>query len=785
MRPVRLGLQGFTSYRRPTEVDFSDLDLFAITGPTGAGKSSLVDAITYALFGQVPRMGGRNVKDLISQGQDRLQVSFEFTSNGDRYRIFRSTARKGAPQIQLEQFSISEEDWVAVGDRSDDATKQIERVLGMDYDGFTRSVLLPQGQFHQFVAGKPEERRKVLDEILRLDVYQKMQERANQTARLQEGEAERIAALLQSQFADAMPQNLKETKRRLLDLKKRSVEVGRLKADLAGACALAETVARATQRQREAAAAVEAAEKSLAQAVALLASGEEAVRGLEERLKQTEEALAANAYDADLFQRLSHGLGAAQELERAEKRLADLERDSKAKEAALKEAGQQAGGTRKQAEAAASAFEQAQAALEELRRQHAADQLRQGLRPGDACPVCGQAVATLPEIEHPPLQEAERALAQTRAAGDAARRASQEAEKALALAGQAVETGRSRLSQAQDDSSRHRQALLDALAGREASLEDIRAALQLQRDARTQRESLEGEREATRSKREAQSAALAEAKANAARYGAEREATARDLEAAEKEAQGGRVSLRAAADTGGWSDVVAALEHGQDAGALLRQRLQTVERENDAVQQGLGATEKEISRLESAIEKAKDLREQERESRGEGKLAREVANLLRANAFPGFVREKALRILAEDGSRHLHELSGGRYDFSVDEQEFLITDHWNGDEERSVKTLSGGETFLASLALAVALAERLPALAPGGGSRSLESLFVDEGFSNLDTETMDVVASALEVLGASGNRMVGVITHVPALAERMPARITVVKSESGSLIEKD
>ena len=74
MKPLRLHIQGLTSYREPVDIDFSDLDLFAITGPTGAGKSSLVDAITYALFGQVPRVG-RNVKELISQGADRLNVS--------------------------------------------------------------------------------------------------------------------------------------------------------------------------------------------------------------------------------------------------------------------------------------------------------------------------------------------------------------------------------------------------------------------------------------------------------------------------------------------------------------------------------------------------------------------------------------------------------------------------------------------------------------------------------------------------------------------------------------
>ena len=96
-----------------------------------------------------------------------------------------------------------------------------------------------------------------------------------------------------------------------------------------------------------------------------------------------------------------------------------------------------------------------------------------------------------------------------------------------------------------------------------------------------------------------------------------------------------------------------------------------------------------------------------------------------------------------------------------------------------MKTLRGGETFLASLALALALAEHLPGLA-GGPENALESLFIDEGFCHLDAETLDDVASALEVLGQDRRRLIGVITHVPALAERMPARIWCTNRRLGA-----
>ena len=76
--------------------------------------------------------------------------------------------------------------------------------------------------------------------------------------------------------------------------------------------------------------------------------------------------------------------------------------------------------------------------------------------------------------------------------------------------------------------------------------------------------------------------------------------------------------------------------------------------------------------------------------------------------------------------------------------------------------------------------ERLPSLGAAGHAGALESLFIDEGFSHLDLDTLDTVASALEVIGQGGERMVGVVSHITALADRMPTRIVVTKDQSGS-----
>ena len=97
------------------------------------------------------------------------------------------------------------------------------------------------------------------------------------------------------------------------------------------------------------------------------------------------------------------------------------------------------------------------------------------------------------------------------------------------------------------------------------------------------------------------------------------------------------------------------------------------------------------------------------------------------------------------------------------------------------RTLSGGETFLASLALALALSDQLAELATRGAAR-LDAIFLDEGFGTLDPATLDTVAATVANLASSG-RMVGIITHVRELAEQVPLQLRVRKDDRGSRIE--
>ena len=187
-----------------------------------------------------------------------------------------------------------------------------------------------------------------------------------------------------------------------------------------------------------------------------------------------------------------------------------------------------------------------------------------------------------------------------------------------------------------------------------------------------------------------------------------------------------------------------------------------------------------------AGELAQQVRHAEEKLARKGDLEREAAGVsrdldtwaaltqaLRANEFQQFLLAEVEASLLARAGELLFEISDGRYRLLLEAGEYSVQDLWNAGEVRGVKTLSGGETFLASLSLAVALSDYL------AGNRILGALFLDEGFGTLDPQALEAVAGALEKVRTQG-RMVGVITHVESLSERLPARILVSKSVAGS-----
>lgn len=197
----------------------------------------------------------------------------------------------------------------------------------------------------------------------------------------------------------------------------------------------------------------------------------------------------------------------------------------------------------------------------------------------------------------------------------------------------------------------------------------------------------------------------------------------------------------------------------------------------------------ELQRAKSDHRQAVDQRQKmaDLETRVEGlrtekRVASELGQLLRTDRFEKWLLEDAISDLMTRAGERLLQLSNGQYSFYADGTEFDICDHHNADQIRGARSLSGGETFLASLALALALSDSHAEMAPEGAP-GLDSLFLDEGFGTLDPETLDVTAAAIEELGASG-RMVVIVTHIRELADRMPVRFEVAKSPTTSTVTR-
>lgn len=203
-----------------------------------------------------------------------------------------------------------------------------------------------------------------------------------------------------------------------------------------------------------------------------------------------------------------------------------------------------------------------------------------------------------------------------------------------------------------------------------------------------------------------------------------------------------------------------------------------------AVAGALADARSQQQRMAERVEQVAGLRAGIREATERSRVARLLADLMRADAFPRWLVASALDVLVADASELLDELSGGQFALTHAGGDFFIIDHNEADASRPVKTLSGGETFQASLALALALSNQMSSLAADGAAR-LESIFLDEGFGTLDEACLGTVADTLDNLANSGSRMVGIITHVNGLAERVPIRFAVRRDSAGSHITRE
>jgi exonuclease SbcC len=194
--------------------------------------------------------------------------------------------------------------------------------------------------------------------------------------------------------------------------------------------------------------------------------------------------------------------------------------------------------------------------------------------------------------------------------------------------------------------------------------------------------------------------------------------------------------------------------------------------------------ENQLKAVRQDRKKAARLAEQIRTRHEEEQVATKLGQLLQAGSFERWLCSEALDSLVEEASVTLMELSGGQYQLDRDDRnDLVVIDFEDAGARRPVHTLSGGETFQASLALALALSRQVVGLS--AGMRDLNSMFLDEGFGTLDGDTLETVGTTLERLSVGSDRMIGIITHVAALAERAPVRFVVSHTGATSVLRKE
>ncbi|MEZ4829136.1 MAG: AAA family ATPase [Bacteroidia bacterium] len=176
MIPLRLSLQGIYSYQKKEDIDFQQLtrsQLFGIFGPTGSGKSTILEAISYALYGESERLNKRDNRgyNMMNLKSDRMFIDFEFAAEEEKYRFVVNGRRNSRQFDQVgtltrSAFVWKDEAWLPI------TADTAEDIIGLNYDNFKRTIIIPQGKFQDFLQLSETDRTRMLREIFKLEKYE-------------------------------------------------------------------------------------------------------------------------------------------------------------------------------------------------------------------------------------------------------------------------------------------------------------------------------------------------------------------------------------------------------------------------------------------------------------------------------------------------------------------------------------------------------------------------------------------------------------------------------------
>lgn len=907
MRPIRIEMSAFGPYAGKQTVEMDRLGtsgIYLITGDTGAGKTTIFDAIVFALYGTASsdRRSGDMLRSRYAEPDTPTEVKLVFAYRNREYEIRRNPTYQ-RPKLRGEgmtQENASAELRLPGGEiltRTGEVDEKIREILGMTRDQFMQIAMIAQGDFLKLLLAKTEERRKIFSSIFRTGRYARLEDRLKQEARQArktyddlvreigfEQERARLpegtdrSELREEEYLQVIEKFRDEAGKRLEEGEKKqallSGELDTLAARILAAeeqekrkKALEETrrqwtklQAAAEQRKQELEAA-RSREPEAKEKEARLHVEQDRLQQydrLEELKQQKIEAEKKQASDEAARKKLEEGRKAlTQQIQDCRQKIKEKEALA-GKAAALsgeKERLRSQGAEYNELKTLLEAYEEAsekwsraaatyQAACgkeqefgESYRRQHRAfldDQagiLAAELAENQPCPVCGSLHHPLPAVKtddaptretveqsqkrweesKTAMDEAGRKAAALRGTRDSSLQHMEEKAKGLNMPTEPVTLKETLMEEQKRFRSKWKE-VTEALAASEAAAE---AKVVLEEKLETLQKKQEEDEEAYR-KLELESARLQEQIENLTKNYADlkenlpypdRESAGKAASLLDREIREIREAVQSAEENeqaaagriqeaeGRMDELQKQIREGESAESMTSAELQENQKEKKEEQLRLQAEAKEDNLIletnSAAAGRIRKLSGEREQAARKYSMLQNLADTANGNLsgkqriqLETYVQQQLFdRILVRANTR-FRVMSGGQYDlvrrkeYQKNQQSGLdldVVDHYNGTT-RSVSTLSGGESFMASLSLALGLSDEIQESA---GGVQLDALFVDEGFGSLDEETLDQAMKAIQTLAEDGGRIVGIISHVTELQNRIDRQLLVRKMKSG------
>lgn len=876
MKPIQLVLSAFGPYVERTVIDFSALGeegLFLIAGDTGAGKTTIFDAISFALYGEAS--GGKEKRksksfhsDYVSD-QTETYVELTFRHRGETWWIRRNleyqrpskkkkdgmeTTTRQAADAQMRNEDTGEEIL-----RMDDVNRRVRELLGLTQDQFTQTVMIAQGDFLKILTASSDDRKKLFRDLFHTNLYVDLQSRLQEKNRACADEQKALEQVILSAEGKIDPEAEFAEREILLSY------CGQIQHTDALCALLARLIEQEKAAQEQARAQKKEAADQIGALIAAVTEGERVNRDFAdwESKRARLAALTAGQGEIDAQRAALAAARRAQQLETDEALMRRTRRDMDAQRTALSEAqaaleqaekalpeaetrmkeAESRGGEVHALLAQAKQMEDCLPVLGEVERLKAAldtqkrelqrltadssraqaaytaaqnsyylsqaGLLARELKAGQPCPVCGSTAHPCP-AQITPETVTRQALEQAAQRRETAEKAQSDAATRLAANRAALDEREDRLRALKIGADETRQRLAaridaahQAAADRQREIDAARSAYQaldkrktaaqsavdaaqkqlaaLEKDLRAQTEAFEQKRAAHGFEDEA-SYRLAK------RTNADIERLDREIRNYDEQKRTLTAQTRELEDklSGRQKTDLTALQNRQ-AAALDRQA--KAENAEKAMVRKLTlheSAEREIRQANAAIQK----------KRGKWQIIQELytccAGIAAGNpraklTFEAYVQQYYFRFVVAAANKRLTRLTDGMFTLRVMREaanrvsqsglDLEVLDRSTG-QARDVSTLSGGESFLASLALALGLSD---AVQSQSGQIRMDAMFIDEGFGSLDENAL---RSSIDVLLelADGKRLIGIISHVQELEERIDKQIVVTKTPNGSTV---